>query len=87
MIGLFISNGCVTCKSVVRDLPEPWASQVLVLQVEFDEEAKHYRVYNKGEPTGGVAPIDTVPTMWFSDTGEAYQGYTKIMNRLTDVSR
>ena len=87
MIPLFTSNGCPTCRKVIRDIPDSWASQIIVLRVEFDEELKYYRVYNKDKPLDGRAPVESVPTLWFSETGEAYQGYTKIMDRLRDVNR
>lgn len=87
MIALFTSNGCPTCRKVIRDIPDSWASQIIVLRVEFDEELKYYRVYNKDKPLDGRAPVESVPTLWFSDTGEAYQGYTKIMDRLRNVDR
>lgn len=87
MIALFTSNGCPTCRKVIRDIPDSWASQIIVLRVEFDEELKYYRVYNKDKPLDGRAPVESVPTLWFSDTGEVYQGYTKIMDRLKDVDR
>jgi hypothetical protein len=87
MIGLFVSNGCSTCKKIIRDIPDSWAGQIMVLRVEFDEEARYYRVYNGDKPLEGKAPINTVPTLWFSEENKTYQGYSKIMNRLVNVDR
>jgi len=85
MIALFTSNGCPTCRKVIRDIPAIWASQIIVLRVEFDEELKYYRVYDGDKPLKGRAPVATVPSLWFSDLGEIHQGYTNIMNRLSNV--
>lgn len=87
MIALFTSNGCVTCRKVIKDVPDTWTGQIIVLRVEFDERARHYRVYDGDTPLEGKAPVDTVPTLWFSETNEAYQGYYQIMNRLSDVNK
>lgn len=85
MIALFTSNGCSTCKKVIRDIPDIWASQIIVLRVEFDSELKYYRVYDGDKPLKGKAPVDTVPSLWFSETGELYRGYNRIINRLNNV--
>lgn len=82
MIALFTSEGCSTCRKVIRDIPDSWASQIIMLRVEFDEQLRYYRVYDKGKPLEGRVPVETVPTLWFSETNEAFQGYTKIMDRL-----
>lgn len=87
MIGLFTSNGCPTCRKVIRDIPDSWAGQIIVLRVEFDEEAKHYRVYDGDKPLEGRAPVTNVPTLCFFEEGEVYSGYRKIMERLKDGSR
>ena len=87
MIALFTSNGCVTCRKIIRDIPDSWAGQIIVLRVEFDEKARHYRVYDGDKPLEGRAPVEAVPTLWFSDSSETYQGYIDIMNRLLDVDR
>jgi hypothetical protein len=87
MIALFTSSGCATCRKIIRDIPDSWAGQIIVLRVEFDEKAKHYRIYDGDKPLEGRAPVENVPTLWFSDSKEAYQGYTQIMNRLSNVNR
>ena len=87
MIALFTSNGCPSCRKIIRDIPDSWAGQIIVLRVEFDNEASHPKVYDGDKPLEGRAPVETVPTLWFSETSEAYQGYTQIMDRLSDVNR
>lgn len=87
MIFLFTSRGCSTCKKVIRDIPDNWASQIVVLRVEFSEEDKYYKVYDGERPLEGKAPVDTVPTLWLPKTKEAYKGYSEIINRLSNVSR
>ena len=87
MIALFTSNGCSTCKHVIRDIPDSWASQIVVLRVEFDREAKHFRVYDGDKPLKGRAPVHDVPTLCFFDTGEVYAGYQKIIERLNNGNR
>ena len=87
MFALFTSNGCSTCRRIIRDIPNSWASQISVLRVEFDEELEYYRVYEKDEPLEGRAPVNSVPVLWISDTKEIYSGYTEIMDRLSDVKR
>jgi len=87
MIGLFVSDDCPSCRHIIHDIPESWASQVTVLRVEFDQETGYYRVSDGDKLLEGRAPINTVPTLWISDTKEIYSGYSKIMNRLEDVNR
>lgn len=85
MFALFTSDGCSTCRRIIRDIPDSWASQIVVLRVEFDEELNYYRIYENGKPLKGRAPVSTVPVLWISDTKEVHQGYTKIMDRLSNV--
>lgn len=87
MIALFTSSGCPTCRKVIRDIPDTWAGQIIVLRVEFDEELGYYRIYDGDKPLEGKAPVDSVPTLWFSETREIHSGYSDIVERLSNVDR
>jgi len=87
MIALFTSDGCPSCVKIIRDIPDSWTGQIIVLRVEFDQKAKCYRVYDGEKLLEGSAPVSTVPTLCFFETNEVYSGYYKIMQRLTDGSR
>lgn len=84
MIILFTSQGCSTCRNVIRDIPDSWASQIIVLRVEFDKEAGYYRVYdNDNNAVGNRAPVDAVPALcFFGEEPEAHAGYARIISRL-----
>jgi len=87
MIALFTSNGCPTCRKVIRDIPPDWASQILVLRVEFNERERCYKVYDGDKELPGKAPVESVPTLCFFKTKEVYSGYQQIIERLVDGKR
>ena len=84
MIGLFVSAGCYSCRKIIEDMPENWRDQITILNVKFDINKKCYWVYKDGKRVGEKAPVNAIPTMYFSDTEEVYSGYKDIMNRLTN---
>jgi len=87
MICLFISDGCSSCKELIKDIPVEWASQIITLHVEFDRESKKYRIYKDGKTVGNESPVQTVPTLCFFESKEVYSGYSEIIERLKNDSR
>jgi len=87
MICLFISEGCSSCRELLKEMPKEWASQITMLNVEFDKEKRTYRAYQDGKAIGEKSPVESVPTLCFFETEEVYSGYSDIIERLRDGSR
>lgn len=87
MIILFISEGCSSCRELIKDIPEEWNQKIEILNVEYDQNEKKYKVYKNGIELDGESPVVSIPALCFFDTQEVYSGYSEIMERLTNGSR
>jgi len=87
MICLFVSKGCSSCRKLIKDIPSEWASEIAILNVEYDRLQKKYYAYKDGIKIGEESPVLTVPTLCVFDTEEIYTGYSDIIRKLENGIR